>query len=133
MKGKGAKDLEGVIRALIAHAKHCESFQVDAKSALDELKENGKRAVSRYALVRFDAFNGTGLSGRQSFAAALVSEKGDGIVLSSMHSRGNTRIFAKPIRNLGSDYELTEEEIEAVHTAHTGKHAGKHAGKTEVQ
>ena len=40
----------------------------------------------------------------------MLNEEGDGVVLSSLYSRERMSIFAKPIKNGKSEYELTEEE-----------------------
>ena len=40
----------------------------------------------------------------------MLNEEGNGVVLSSLYSRERMSIFAKPIKNGKSEYELTEEE-----------------------
>jgi hypothetical protein len=67
--------------------------------------------------VRFNPFKGTGSGGNQSFATAFISEEGDGLVISSLHSREHVSIYAKPLRDGRSDFELTEEEKKAVKEA----------------
>ena len=63
-------------------------------------------------VVRFNPFRYTG--GDQSFAWAIADSEGNGIVLSSLHARDQTRVYAKPLRNWESQYSLTEEEQEAI-------------------
>ena len=53
------------------------------------------RAFQRVGLVRFNPFEDTG--GNQSFALALLDAEGNGWVLSSLHARTGTRVYAKPI------------------------------------
>lgn len=72
-------------------------------------------AVSRIGLVRFDAFEDTG--GAQSFALALVDDDGDGIVLTSLHSRPTTRVYVKAIRRGVADAPLSAEEARALQDA----------------
>lgn len=69
-------------------------------------------AISRIGLIRFDAFDDAG--GAQSFALALVDDEGDGIVLSSLHSRPTTRLYLKAIRRGVADAPLSEEETRAL-------------------
>ena len=69
-------------------------------------------AISRIGLVRFDAFEDTG--GAQSFALALVDDDGDGIVLTSLHSRPTTRVYVKAIRRGVADAPLSAEETRAL-------------------
>jgi hypothetical protein len=71
-----------------------------------------KRAVQRTGLVRYNPFEDTG--GNQSFAVALLDDHGDGVVISSLHARQNTRIYAKAITGGKSEAALSDEEAEAL-------------------
>ena len=73
---------------------------------------HGSSAISRIGLVRFDAFSDAG--GAQSFALALVDDDGDGIVLTSLHSRPTTRVYVKTIRRGVADAPLSGEEVQAL-------------------
>ena len=75
----------------------------------------GTAAISRIGLIRFDAFEDAG--GAQSFALALVDDDGDGIVLSSLHSRPTTRVYVKAIRRGVADAPLSGEEARALQDA----------------
>ncbi|HVM33833.1 MAG TPA: DUF4446 family protein [Actinomycetota bacterium] len=69
-------------------------------------------ALQRFHLVRYDAFEDMG--GRLSFSAALLDDHGDGLVITSINGRTETRTYAKPIRSLASDHNLSDEEREAI-------------------
>ena len=75
----------------------------------------GTGAISRIGLIRFDAFEDTG--GAQSFALALVDDDGDGLVLTSLHSRPTTRVFVKTLRRGVADAPLSGEEEQALREA----------------
>jgi hypothetical protein len=75
----------------------------------------GTAAISRIGLIRFDAFEDAG--GAQSFALALVDDDGDGIVLTSLHSRPTTRVYVKTIRRGVADSPLSGEEERALRDA----------------
>jgi hypothetical protein len=79
------------------------------------LEKAGLRAFQRVGLVRFNPFEETG--GNQSFALALLDAEGDGWVLSSLHARSGTRVYAKAIRAGRSDAALSEEETAAIRQA----------------
>lgn len=66
-------------------------------------------------LVRYDAFEGVG--GKLSFSAALLDEKGNGLVITSINGRSETRVYAKPVADRLSVYPLSEEENEAIKQA----------------
>lgn len=68
--------------------------------------------VRHVGLVRFSPFHDTG--GDQSFALALLDGTGDGVVITGLHSRTDSRLYAKPVERGGSTYTLTPEEREAM-------------------
>ena len=70
---------------------------------------------SREGLVRFNPFPDTG--GNQSFALALLDESDDGVIVSSLHSRTGTRIYAKAVIAGKADTSLSAEEQEAIDEA----------------
>jgi hypothetical protein len=74
-----------------------------------------RHALQRFALVRYDAFEDMG--GRLSFSAALLNDHGDGIVITSINGRSETRTYAKPVKGLTSEHNLSEEEREAIAAA----------------
>ena len=79
------------------------------------LEARGRRAFQRVGLVRFNPFEETG--GNQSFALALLDATGDGFILSSLHARTGTRVYAKAVTSGRSDGALSEEETEALRLA----------------
>lgn len=71
--------------------------------------------IRHVGLVRFSPFRDTG--GDQSFALALLDGKADGVVVTALHSRKDSRLYAKPIDHGTSEYSLTPEEHEAIDLA----------------
>jgi Protein of unknown function (DUF4446) len=74
-------------------------------------------SVRRVALLRYDAFEDVG--GRLSFSCALLDEHGTGVVLTSINGRQETRVYAKPVTENTSTYNLSMEEAEAIRQAMT--------------
>ena len=70
------------------------------------------QALRHVGVVRYDAFGDMG--GRMSFSAAIYDDNGDGIVLSSINGRSETRTYAKPLEGLESDHSLSPEEEQAI-------------------
>jgi hypothetical protein len=70
---------------------------------------------AKQGLVRFNPFPDTG--GNQSFALALLDESDDGYIVSSLHSRTGTRIYAKAVTGGKADMTLSEEEQQAIDEA----------------
>ena len=73
-----------------------------------------RRAPAR-GVVRYDAFGDMG--GRLSFSAALLDDSGDGLVLTSINGRSETRTYAKALAGLQSEHTLSPEEQQAIRDA----------------
>jgi hypothetical protein len=86
---------------------------VSARTAVLERDLQG--SFGRVGLVRFNPFEDTG--GNQSFALALLDGRGDGFVVSSLHARAGTRIYAKAVTAGSSESALSAEESEALRQA----------------
>src|ERR1700735_3917833 len=76
------------------------------------------RALRDGAIVRYDALHE--MSGQLSFSLALLNAVGDGVVLSSISGRAETRTYAKSVRACKGVQELSPEEAQAVHSARLG-------------
>ena len=68
--------------------------------------------LNQTGLVRYNPFSDAG--GNMSFSLALLNNNGDGAVVTSLHSREGTRLYAKQVVNYESEQILTNEEKEAV-------------------
>ena len=90
--------------------------RVDALTALQrELETSTGRSLQKVGVVRFNPFQDSG--GDQSFAIALLDQRGSGVVVSSLHGRAETRIFAKQVINGRSNHSLSDEEQQAIREA----------------
>ena len=69
-------------------------------------------ALRHVAVVRYDAFGDMG--GKLSFSAAMYDDNGDGLVISSINGRSETRSYAKALTNMRSDQRLSPEEEDAI-------------------
>jgi hypothetical protein len=97
----------------------------EVRGRLSELEQLNSRLTERTAtsiqhigLVRFNPFSDTGSD--QSFAIALLDDRRDGVVISSLHGRSNTRVFAKPVEGGSSGHALSDEETQAIRIAVSG-------------
>jgi len=111
----GETGLDEILDAQVQQAASL-SGRVDALVRLQqELDTALQRSIQRVGVVRFNPFPDTG--GDQSFAIALLDKIGNGLVISSLHSRADTRVFAKQIANGRSRYPLSDEEQDAIKAA----------------
>ncbi len=124
-RGAEGRSLESILDAhldkVIAVGRELDDLS--ARSAV--LEANGRRAIQRIGLVRFNPFEDTG--GNQSFALALTDAAGDGFVVSSLHARTGTRLYAKAIVAGRSDATLSAEESEALRLALAAAPAARRA------
>lgn len=86
------------------------------------IDQRTRRSLQHIGMVRFNPFEDTGSD--QSFAIALLDDARDGIVISGLHGRSNTRIFAKPVEAGASTNQLSDEESEAIRIALSGTRPG---------
>ncbi len=73
------------------------------------------RAIRNVGVVRYDAFQE--MTGMLSFSLALLNLHGDGVVLTSINGRTETRTYAKALRSGRSSHDLSPEEQRAVRQA----------------
>jgi len=69
-------------------------------------------AKDRHGIERYDAFHEDG--GRQSWSLAILDERGDGSVVTSLARREGIRMFLKQVRGGVADPPLSPEEERAV-------------------
>lgn len=111
-RGAEGSSLEAVLDAHLDKV-YDVSRELDELAARTAILEGAQRkAFQRVGLVRYNPFEETG--GNQSFALALLDAAGDGWVLSSLHARSGTRVYAKAIKTGKADAALSEEETAAI-------------------
>jgi hypothetical protein len=99
-----------------------------ARAALDECRETlvlqtseGKgdlKAIRDVAVCRYDALQE--MTGRLSFSIAMINGLGDGIVLTSINGRTETRTYVRPVVSGKGEEPLSPEEEQAVRAARLG-------------
>ena len=72
-------------------------------------------ALRHLAVVRYDAYGDMG--GHLSWSLALLDDRGNGAVLTSIHGRREARTYAKNVTGWTSEQQLSPEEQEAVAAA----------------
>lgn len=119
MSSSGVEDLEGLL--------------LDLKLQMDSLEDDEKRRVARFQAIedrlrtvqaytgikRYNAFSEHGSD--LSFSLALLNDNMDGLVLTGLHNRDSSYVYAKPITNGQSTYNLSPEELEAISIARASK------------
>ncbi len=113
--GKKAKDLEDTIVSLQNDIAELKKSKESMSTEISNINTKLKKSIRGLETIRFNPFPDQGSN--QSFAISMLNEDGDGVVLSSLYARERMSVFAKPVKNSKSEYELTEEEKEAIKKA----------------
>lgn len=116
--GLSNENAASMLTEYLRTARYAASSASEVKAQHDELAALMPTVIRHVGLVRFSPFHDTG--GDQSFALALLDGKGDGVVLTALHSRTDSRLYAKPIDRGDSAYVLIPEEREAMDRARRG-------------
>ena len=71
------------------------------------------KAISKVGLTRFNPFDGLG--GDQSFILTLLDKHNSGVILTSLHNRDFTRVYAKTIKDgQPQNTTMSKEEKNAI-------------------
>lgn len=110
--GRGGQNLEELainfgrdLQSLDQSRQEIERFLIAADQRL-------KSSVRHVRTLRYNPFPDQG--GNQSFTTALLNEQGDGVIITGLHARDTMRVYAKPVSNRASEFELTAEEENAL-------------------
>jgi hypothetical protein len=79
---------------------------------LDALERIARSETPRIGFVRYNAFDDVGSD--QSYALALLTKDGDGVVLSSIYSREETRTYGKAVEKFQPAADASREERAAI-------------------
>lgn len=115
LKGSNGQSLESVIISTVKSIRSLENKTAILENRADKQEEKIKNCIQKTAVLRFNPFNDTGSD--QSFSAVFLNDEKDGMVISSLFGREINRIYAKPIKSGVSQYQLTNEEKEAIKQA----------------
>jgi hypothetical protein len=118
VRGGPGGSLADVLDAHIDRVQQVAQRLEDLNRLHEFLETRSRGSLQHIGMVRFNPFEDTGSD--QSFAIALLDDRRDGIVISSLHGRNGTRIFAKPVEDGGSRHNLSDEEAKAIRIAVEG-------------
>lgn len=114
--GKNAQSLESVILHQAEELKDIDKEVQELFEISNKINTLAMHSLHKVGIVRYNPFKDLG--GDQSFAIALLDGKNSGFVISSLHTREGTRVYAKPVtRGESKKYPLTEEEKQAIKIA----------------
>jgi len=110
--GTKARNLEEMIVIVGKKINQLEETQAKIDKHLVTIDSRLDKSIRNVEMVRFNPFIDAG--GNQSFAIAFMNDEKNGVVMSSLYARDRMSIFAKPIVNGKSEFELSSEEKEVL-------------------
>lgn len=111
-RGLGEQDLRKVLEKVLAAEVQNKKDLDDLKKDLKRLEEQGHLYVQKIGLVRFNPFSEMG--GHHSFSLAILDRQKSGVVITGLHTRERSRIYAKSLNKGKSDLTLSKEEEKAI-------------------
>jgi hypothetical protein len=114
--GTKGENIEEAIKIIGKYVENLDKYFKNSEEEFKVIHKKLDKSIRNIETVRFNPF-GESNGGNQSFATAFLNDEGDGVILSSIYARERMSIFAKPIKNNSSSYELTDEEKEVLEKA----------------
>ena len=112
----GERDIRKKFEELLEEVNKFDSKLVSLSKRIGNLESESVRFTQRVNLMRYNPYEDVG--GDQSFSVSLLDKVGDGVVVTSLHTRAGTRVFAKPVKQGKSEkYEFSKEEEKVVKEA----------------
>lgn len=111
----GVQNMEEVMHTVHARISDLDRGQMSHKSMLEQQEKRLSSLKGRVSVHRFNAFSDSGSD--LSFSVAFLNEEQDGVVITGIHGREQTFLYAKPIDKGQSTYTLTPEEKLAINQA----------------
>lgn len=119
LAGSEAKNIEELIKSYSGDVEKSLSQLDELAGFVAKLHKTQQFALSKVGLVRFNPFGDTG--GDHSFSIALLDHKDNGVVISAVHARSGTRVYAKDIIEGKAKHNLSKEEAKALEDASSQK------------
>jgi len=113
VKKTGEKNLKAVLDDILRLTEYNQKAILSLDDRQSKFEKEAVKYLQKVGFLRFNPFSDTG--GEQSFILAFLDGKKDGMVLSSLHSRGTTRLYAKQIKRGKSEvFDLSKEEQQVI-------------------
>lgn len=115
MRGKDMKSLEDTVMKQFDRLAALENSDQQKGKQIEAILENLQSVYQKTGLVKYDAFRE--MSGKLSYALALLDKNNNGILINSMYSREGCYAYVKEIIKGESYINMSEEEQEALNIA----------------
>lgn len=110
-------DIYKVLEKYLKETKEVESYAKRIEIEIAKVSKKMQKSIQKIGFVRYNPFGKNDTGGNQSFSVALLDNDDSGFVITSMHAREGTRVYAKSISDGKSTNTLSDEEVEAIKKA----------------
>jgi len=114
-QGKKGKDLEEIIENQQEQIKKLKTDTKDLFKLSEKIHQIASHGIQKVKLIRYNPFEDIGSD--QSFTIVLLDAHNNGLIISSLHSKEGTRVYAKSVEKEKSSYQLSNEEKQALEKA----------------
>ncbi|MFV9510312.1 DUF4446 family protein [Tepidibacillus sp. LV47] len=114
-RGEGNQNLGAFIEEFNQEIETIKKEITVNKEKLDTIFQQVERLKGKVGIIRYNAFGEQGND--LSFSIAILDEKQNGVVITSIYNREQSTVYAKPIENGQSIYRLSNEEKKAIEKA----------------
>ncbi len=112
-------DLDKILKEYLKDVKEIKKDNSEIKMYYTKLDHDVNSCIQKIGLVRYNAFKDVGSD--LSFAIALLDNNNNGVVFNGLYGSESSNIYAKPIKNGESNYQLSNEEKYAIEIAEQNK------------
>jgi len=110
-------DIYEILKKYLNETKEIEEYARKLQVEMAKASRKMERSIQRVGFIRYNPFGKNDTGGNQSFSIALLDNENTGFVLTSLHAREGTRVYAKQVQGEKSTNTLTGEEVEAINKA----------------
>ncbi len=112
-------NVDEMLRKYLSDVREVKKDNEEIKAYYTKLDNDIASCIQKIGMVRYNAFKDVGSD--LSFAIALLDREDNGVVLNGLYGSDSSNIYAKPIKNGKSNYQLSEEEKYALDIAEQNK------------
>lgn len=112
-------NLDTMLKSYLDEVGEIKKDNAEIKAYYTKLDSDLNSCIQKIGLVRYNAFKDVGSD--LSFAIALLDRNNNGVVFNGLYGSDSSNIYAKPIKNGKSNYQLSQEEEYAIEIAEQNK------------
>ena len=113
------KNLDEMLKKYLDDVREIKKDNSEIKAYYTKLDNDIDTCIQKIGLVRYNAFKDVGSD--LSFAIAMLDRNDNGVILNGLYGSESSNIYAKPVKNGISKYQLSEEEKTALEITEQSK------------